>query len=592
MTLSWRTWSSIAAAALVATAPLVPLLVEIGEGGAVTGWLLWVLAAAVVPACYLAVTGVRLPAPSGPWFLMTLLSKSLSVAVVTALLVLVAQRGPFAVLGIVVLVPAGIGALGTLLLRRGLLWGLLPSLLSALACAWLGLMSGGGALGQPFFYGLGWEFLLGSVMLIAVAVQAAPARRGPDFGDVRAASPQRVRGSDRRFGCATAVIVTAVGVGVLGVRFCVGVYDQYNPPMPDVKGIAASPAVVQSDTGTTASIDDAFGRLRTAVPSTTSAGTLVDDYCETDDQISAFGERPSFKPVSCHRSVVWVGAFDGDPGKESRLVSGQLIHEGWALNGSGSTVLFAHRDDNGLAVEVDFWARPTVPVLYLPEVPQGAGGVPSAAPGTVPSGVVFRDLRVPSLAELTTTAFQHHDHVITVEITSHYFTQSPAPPVQPAPPVHAAPPVPPAPPVSEPLCPGESPSPTPSAPVPDPTGTGPTPEGSGPDFAGNNGFRTPYTLQGQDRCAGRAQVARVTAALQPLSGTTEPTLAQIAARLGTLGYPPGAVTLTPDGSGRVDFVIDLLPVCVDGTVNSPYLQVQAHGGYPDATGCVPRTGGH
>ncbi len=416
MTSSWRTQSAIGAAVLVAAVPLWRLLAG-GGSGPTGGGLVLTLAVAILSGCYLAGTGSSLPAPSRSWFWLTLVSKSVSVAVVTDLLVFGAEAGPFAVFGTVVLIPAAAGAFGTLLLRRGQLWGVLPSLLAALTCAAMGLMFDGGVVGRVLDGGPGWEFLLGAVLLVATAVRAAP--QGASRIDLRAD-----RTHDRQYGCGVAVIVVTLVTGLLGLWFCVSIYDEYNPSPPDVKGFAASSAVVRADSGAEASINASLSRLHSAVPSIDNAGTMVDDYCGTDDTVDEFGEQPRYKPITCQRVVVLVGAFDGDPAKESTLVARALTQDGWDLNSSGGgEVLNAGRSDNDLALTTEVSAGPALPALLLPEVPDGADGAPSAAPGSVPSTVAFRDLQVPSLAALAETAYKSHDHVITIKITSEYVTQ-------------------------------------------------------------------------------------------------------------------------------------------------------------------------
>jgi hypothetical protein len=445
MTSSWRTQRAIGAAVLVAMWPLWRLVAG-GGSGPTAGELVLTLAVAVLSGCYLAVTVSNLPAPSRSWFYLTLVSKSVSVAAVTELVVYGAQVGPFAVFGAVLLIPVAAAALGTLLLRRGHLWGMLPSLLAALTFAAMGSMFDGGAFGRVLDGGPGWEFLLGAVLLVTTAVRAARQERRTatvggapvDGASPSPQSPPRIdwqahRTNDRQYGWAVAAIVFTLVPGLLGAWFCVSVYEEYNPAPPDVKGFAASSAVVQADAGAEASINASLSQLRAAVPSIDNAGTMVDDYCGTDDSIDEFGQRPVYKPITCQRIVVRVGAFDGDPATESTLIARALTREGWDLNGgSGGVLLNVSRSDNGLTLTTGVSAKPALPTLFLPEVPNGAGGAPSAAPGPLPAGVAFRDLQVPSLTALAATAYKSHDYVITIEITSDYFTQ-PAPTPTPTP---------------------------------------------------------------------------------------------------------------------------------------------------------------
>jgi hypothetical protein len=50
------------------------------------------------------------------------------------------------------------------------------------------------------------------------------------------------------------------------------------------------------------------------------------------------------------------------------------------------------------------------------------------------------------------------------------------------------------------------------------------------------------------------------------------------------------VVALQNGPTGVSFTVDLLPICLEGTLDRA--SAQAHGGYPDNNGCTPRQGGH
>lgn len=143
-------------------------------------------------------------------------------------------------------------------------------------------------------------------------------------------------------------------------------------------------------------------------------------------------------------------------------------------------------------------------------------------------------------------------------------------------------------PISDPLCPGESRSPSASAPAAGEPGPGDGP----PNYADNNGFMVPFPLHGRQRCAGLAQVQRITTALQPLLAQHDFVPADTAARLVGLGYAADKVVAVQNGPTGVSFTVDLLPICLEGTLDRASVQAQAHGSYPDNNSCTPRQGGH
>ncbi|MFI2763560.1 hypothetical protein ACH5A3_32610 [Streptomyces echinatus] len=134
------------------------------------------------------------------------------------------------------------------------------------------------------------------------------------------------------------------------------------------------------------------------------------------------------------------------------------------------------------------------------------------------------------------------------------------------------------------LCPGESPSPVPSA----------TPTSSTPPtdhYAENHGFMVPFQLHGDRRCQGLAVIGRVKNALRPLRKKGDFTPESVSRTIAGLGYPN--VRTYEDGSG-VGFLIeaDDYPVCVEGAVSATATEAEAFGGYPDHDGCEQPSGGH
>lgn len=141
---------------------------------------------------------------------------------------------------------------------------------------------------------------------------------------------------------------------------------------------------------------------------------------------------------------------------------------------------------------------------------------------------------------------------------------------------------------SDALCPGETPSPTPTAPAV----TEPNIGDGAPHYAENHGFMVPIALHGQRRCEGLAEIRRMTAALEPLREKRDFSAGHVSDGLVGLGYEPGSVTVSVYGSTSVSFLVDRTPFCFKGTMNSAATEIDAFGGYPDGTHCRPPTGGH
>ncbi|MFE0102416.1 hypothetical protein [Streptomyces sp. NPDC059009] len=143
-------------------------------------------------------------------------------------------------------------------------------------------------------------------------------------------------------------------------------------------------------------------------------------------------------------------------------------------------------------------------------------------------------------------------------------------------------------------CPGEPASPTPSPTRP----TADTPDTPGdmpPNYADNHAYRSTVQLKGESRCTGLAESARIRGALAPLAQTREATQEQVRAALKKLGYRASAITTGGFGEGRVSYVVDLSPVCLEGSVDGAVgtgVTVEAHGVYVEGTGCEEPRGGH
>ncbi|MFJ8824858.1 hypothetical protein ACIREE_24125 [Streptomyces sp. NPDC102467] len=138
-------------------------------------------------------------------------------------------------------------------------------------------------------------------------------------------------------------------------------------------------------------------------------------------------------------------------------------------------------------------------------------------------------------------------------------------------------------------CPGESPSPTPSAPA---ASDGATAQ-PGDHYAENHGFRVPFALHGKQRCAGLTAVGRVRQALEPLRERGDFEVRSTRDALDRLDFPDGSVESYENGDG-VGFLVtvDDSPVCVEGTLSRVAVQANAFGGYPDHAGCDMPSGGH
>lgn len=137
-------------------------------------------------------------------------------------------------------------------------------------------------------------------------------------------------------------------------------------------------------------------------------------------------------------------------------------------------------------------------------------------------------------------------------------------------------------------CPGERPTPTPTAARSSPSAA------PGDHYAENHGFRTPFALYGQSRCDGLAAVARIEKALEPLRKSGDFTSASTRSALTGLGYPADTVESHENGPTAVGFLVEVnaSPLCVDGTLNRDATQAHAFGGYPDHSGCDTPSGGH
>lgn len=144
---------------------------------------------------------------------------------------------------------------------------------------------------------------------------------------------------------------------------------------------------------------------------------------------------------------------------------------------------------------------------------------------------------------------------------------------------------------SDPLCPGEKPSPVAVAigsQRPDPAKGQDAP----PNFADNHGFQVPFPLHGAVRCQGRTAAARIDATIDPLRRQHDFTPATVMERLVALGYPADKVFVDQNGPTGVVFTLGSPPLCFDGRMDRDRVHTDAFGGYPDSSGCTMPQGGH
>ncbi|MFF2852199.1 hypothetical protein ACFVT5_38685 [Streptomyces sp. NPDC058001] len=113
-----------------------------------------------------------------------------------------------------------------------------------------------------------------------------------------------------------------------------------------------------------------------------------------------------------------------------------------------------------------------------------------------------------------------------------------------------------------------------------------------PKYAENHAFRQTLPLSGDALCTAAEETRRVKKALEGLAGTREATVAQVRTALTGLGYDASAVTASSFGTGLISYVVDLRPVCVEGSLGSTQVTAEAHGVYMEGTGCQEPAGGH
>ncbi|MGY0020687.1 hypothetical protein [Streptomyces sp. cg35] len=142
-------------------------------------------------------------------------------------------------------------------------------------------------------------------------------------------------------------------------------------------------------------------------------------------------------------------------------------------------------------------------------------------------------------------------------------------------------------------------TPAPSATAADcatPTASGPPAEqpsaagDANPKYRENHAFQSTLELKGASLCTALREEERVKGALARLAGKGGVTSTQVTSALTKLGYAPDKVSTTGSG-GLVAYVVDLSPVCVEGSVGD-VVNVETHGVYIEGTGCVKPQGGH
>ncbi|MFJ6567805.1 hypothetical protein ACIQNU_10305 [Streptomyces sp. NPDC091292] len=116
-----------------------------------------------------------------------------------------------------------------------------------------------------------------------------------------------------------------------------------------------------------------------------------------------------------------------------------------------------------------------------------------------------------------------------------------------------------------------------------------------PKYAENHAYRQTLPLSGDALCTAAEETRRVKKALGALAGTEKATVAQVRTALKGLGFDASTVTVNSYGSGLVSYVVDLRPVCVEGSLNTATrasVTAEAHGVYMEGTGCQEPEGGH
>ncbi|GAA2815758.1 hypothetical protein [Saccharopolyspora taberi] len=109
-----------------------------------------------------------------------------------------------------------------------------------------------------------------------------------------------------------------------------------------------------------------------------------------------------------------------------------------------------------------------------------------------------------------------------------------------------------------------------------------------PNHADNRAYLETRKLSVDERCKGEAEAGKIRTAVEQLRVDGRLGAADVRNALAGLGYQ--AVDVSEMTAGT-NFVVDLLPICLEGSVTTTATEVEAHGVYMEG-GCARPSGGH
>ncbi|MFJ9678540.1 hypothetical protein ACIRP2_10835 [Streptomyces sp. NPDC101194] len=116
-----------------------------------------------------------------------------------------------------------------------------------------------------------------------------------------------------------------------------------------------------------------------------------------------------------------------------------------------------------------------------------------------------------------------------------------------------------------------------------------------PHYRENHAFQSAAELSPADRARGEAEVKKVEAGLAGIAEDRRTTEPQLHEALVGPGYGPGSISTGTFGPHRTTFIVELGPICVEGTPDglvNGLVTAEAHGRYLEGTGCVKPVGDH